>query len=888
MGKKYLMALDAGGGSGRCLLLDVATGETVTATRSWSHPHAPDTAGLGYDMDLALIWSRLGNASRELMKRAEAGPGDVLGVSVTSMRNTTVVLADGGSALFTASNQDARALVEALGLGASMGKEIHACGGHWPSPLFSGTRLLWLKNNAPSALEKAAAVCSLSDWLSYRLSGRIFAEKTQSAETLLFDLETDDWSLGLIEDLGLPAVIFPPVIDAGSVIGPLIPEAASHLGLPSGTPVIAGGADTQCGLLGAGACEAADLGIVAGTTMPVQMVTDGPVKDLDGRLWTGRHLAGGRYVLESNGLTTGSVLDWFAGMFYREYREPLKVLLAEASGSIPGAAGVYSTLGVHVFDGRVISVPMGSLSLSHMVTPGAPDGRKHVARSLLEGIAYSALANASQTMEASGTLPGRIFVTGGMSRSTLWTEILCNVFSRNVFVTASSEASSIGAAICAGAGAGVYPDLVTGSRERFEKAVELSPGTAAAKYQILYTGWRESVALQEPADNHLAGLMTMSMVERSQAEGPTADAAFRPPILVTASLDDASLEELRDLGEVTYSPWREARTVYDGGEALVEALRGFDVFITEMDIVDFDAIRSLPGLKALVSCRVNPVNIDVDAATAFGVPVINTPGRNAGAVADFTLACMLMLARNLQEASGFLKVPGGKAGDMSRMAEAYLKFQGKELWRKTVGIIGLGEVGGRVAERCSCCGADVLFYDPGVTEESGALANARKVALDTLLAACDFVSVHAPATEATEGMMGMEQFAAMKKGAFFLNMARASLVESAALASSLASGHLAGAALDVFDDEPPASDDPLVSRPDVIATPHLGGNTLEVAAHQGAIAAEQLRKLLRGESPDYLVNPAVLGVFGWTTPRPEPGPEELRRLAENPRPTMTS
>jgi autoinducer 2 (AI-2) kinase len=182
----------------------------------------------------------------------------------------------------------------------------------------------------------------------------------------------------------------------------------------------------------------------------------------------------------------------------------------------------------------------------------------------------------------------------------------------------------------------------------------------------------------------------------------------------------------------------------------------------------------------------------------------------------------------------------------------------------------------------------VVYCDPGVPTERGAAFNAVKVSLEELLTLSDFVTLHAPATEATAGMMGAEQFARMRKGSFFLNTARASLVDAGALRASLEAGHLAGAALDVFPVEPPASDDSLVSRPDVIATPHLGGDTVEVAAHQGAIAAEQLRRLLRGERPGCILNPEVLDAFDWTAPRPEPPAGELERLARRPRPSMTS
>jgi autoinducer 2 (AI-2) kinase len=200
----------------------------------------------------------------------------------------------------------------------------------------------------------------------------------------------------------------------------------------------------------------------------------------------------------------------------------------------------------------------------------------------------------------------------------------------------------------------------------------------------------------------------------------------------------------------------------------------------------------------------------------------------------------------------------------------------------------MGNVGACVAARLARFGAKVVFYDPMVAAGEGALLGARKVSFDELLAASDIVSLHAPANEATRGMINREAFRRMKPGAFFINTARASLVDEAALLEALTSGRIAGAALDVFPTEPPGTDDPIVSHPNVIATPHLGGNTAEIAAHQGAIAVDQIQKLLAGEKPEYLLNPAVLDVFSWTAPRPEPDEKKLEELARNKRPSMTS
>ncbi len=887
MGKSFLMAFDLGGGSGRCLLADLDTGITYSTKRNWSYPVAPNTAGLGYDLDLEDMWRKLGEASRQVMEEAGAGPGDVLGMAATSMRNTTVLLDADDRVLFATPNQDGRALGDAFTLAAERGMEFYQAGGHWPGPIFTGPRLLWLRNNAPELLGRATRVSCLSDWVGFRLSGSLYAEKSQAGETILFDHRKHDWALELIESLGVSAGMFPETVDAGTPIGSLTREAAEHLGLAPGIPVAAGGADTQCGLLGAGCMRDGDIGVVAGTSMSVQQVTGDYVLDGEGRLWSGQHVVPGLYVLESNGLLSGTVLEWFSRILRPDSGDPFAVLFAEAARSEPGAAGVYSTFGAHVGDARSINVILGSLTMSHMVTPDTLACRNHISRALLEGISYSAWANVRQVIEVSGMDPDAIAVGAGMSRSVLWTQIVSDVAGKAVRVHSVPENSALGAAICAGVGAGVFPDLMEGAKRLVSVEREQRPGADSEKYQVLYAGWREAMDKRAECDSCMANQMAIAMFSRAPAacEAPP---TFRPRVLVTASMDEAALLELGEMGDITYSPWREKMSILNGGQELAQALEGFDVFITEMDVVDFEALKALPGLKMIICCRVNAVNVDLEAATAFGIPVANTPGRNADAVADLTVAFMIMLARKLPGAAAFLKRDGGEAGDLMRMAQAYTDYQGSELWRKTVGLVGLGNVGARVARRLRSFGAKVFFYDPGVGAGDGALEGAEKVSLEELLSRSDFVSVHAPAMEATQDLMDREAFSRMKEGAFFINTARPSLVDDEALAEALEAGKLAGAALDVFAVEPPAADDRLAGRDDVIATPHIGGNTDEIGAHQGEIAADQLRKLLRGVAPDHILNPEVMEGFDWTGTRRELPPPELERLALNEKPSITS
>ena len=884
---KFLMGLDVGGGGGRCLLVNTDTSETMSVFHPWKLPPDPQAGGFAFKLDTNAVWRALGEIAMDVLKKAGAAPQDVVGIAATSMRHGLVALDKKGKVLLATPNRDARAIEQGMGLALERGEEIYKLTGHAPSPIFMASRLLWLKENQPDTFKEVHAVLSISDWIGYMLTGELASEPVQAAESLLFDLKSQKWAASLIKSMGLTERILPPLKNAGSKLGKLTKGAAVNLGLIPGTPVAVGGPDTQCGLLGAGVVSAGQIGVVAGTTTPVQMAVDKLVIDSEMHIWTGLHVIPGLYVLESNAGQMGSTLEWIARLLYANAYNPVAMLSAEAMASTPGAHGVHSTVGAAVFNASALEPPVDNLTFSSVITRLGEEGRADVARAVLEGMAYAVRANIEQIVRISGEKPSDLWLCGGITRSAVWTEIISNVMNCTVHVSASVEATALGAAICAGVGAGLFKDLATGAKRLGRTSRNHIPGKESSTYQGLYADWQSLCQERRPADmvaasNITATLMADVVTTNSSSE---ASATFRPNIYISAEVDEETLRQLRDIGEVTYKPYRTEGILLTGDD-LVQTIKNIHVFVTEVDIVDAEALLKLPNLRLIVVCRGNPVNIDIEACTYAGVLVTNTPARNADAVADLAVGFMLMLARKLQPASAFLHLPGSEAGDLGRMGQAHEEFLGMELWHKTIGIVGGGAIGRKVIQRVQPFGTRVLLFDPFLSTEQATLLGAEKVTIEEMLAESDFISLHAPVTDETRNMINADAFTLMKPGAFLVNTARAALVDQKDLLATLGSDRLGGFATDVFPIEPPAADDPLLNFSNVIATPHLGGNTIEVAAHQGEIITNEVKLLMAGKQPKYILNPATISSFNWIGTR-QSNETALKERAQAPGPGAT-
>ena len=315
------------------------------------------------------------------------------------------------------------------------------------------------------------------------------------------------------------------------------------------------------------------------------------------------------------------------------------------------------------------------------------------------------------------------------------------------------------------------------------------------------------------------------------------DRVSLPVVLIADKLAESTVAALGDQVEVRW---------VDGPdrEKLLAAVPEADaLLVRSATTVDAEVLAAAPKLKIVARAGVGLDNVDVDAATARGVLVVNAPTSNIHSAAEHALALMLAAARQIAPADASLR---GRTWKRS-------SFSGTELYGKTAGVVGLGRIGQLVAARLAAFGTHVVAYDPYVSPARAAQLGIELLTLDELLTRSDFISVHLPKTPETAGLIGKEALAKTKPGVIIVNAARGGLVDEEALAEAVASGHVRAAGIDVFATEP-TTDSPLFDLPQVVVTPHLGASTAEAQDRAGTDVAESVRLALAGEFVPDAVN----------------------------------
>ena len=330
-------------------------------------------------------------------------------------------------------------------------------------------------------------------------------------------------------------------------------------------------------------------------------------------------------------------------------------------------------------------------------------------------------------------------------------------------------------------------------------------------------------------------------------------------ILLTAEVDEAQVDEIYKLGTVVEAGWKKELKKLNEDE-LLELMDDVDILITSYDRVSEKVIENSPKLKLVACTRANPVNVDIEAAKRKGVRVVYTPERNSDSTAEFAIALILNIARNIPMA--YKAILDGKIAldepipqkkdvtwSVVKGISPYVHYKGYQLKNKTLGVVGFGSIGRRVSRIARGFGMNVLVFDPFVSEINVDEPGQKKVAFDDLLEESDFITCHCKVTDGTRNMFSMEQFKKMKKSAFFINNSRGGVVSEKDLITALKTKEIAGAALDVFENEPLHRNHPFVNGEieNIVITPHIGGATYDSIVNHTKLAISDVKNFINNE-----------------------------------------
>jgi D-3-phosphoglycerate dehydrogenase len=344
-------------------------------------------------------------------------------------------------------------------------------------------------------------------------------------------------------------------------------------------------------------------------------------------------------------------------------------------------------------------------------------------------------------------------------------------------------------------------------------------------------------------------------------------------LLVTTFVKGEDLDELRKyFDEIRIRGLPQISRVLERKE-LIQEIHDIDVFIVEFEEITEELLARSSHLKLIASVRAGPqANINIEASTRRGIPVLYSPGRSSDVVADFTMGLLLAATRYIAKGHLLVKTrkitesnprrPGFAPRDIVWVTNnpenfPYLKLKGIGLTGKTLGILGLGAIGKEVAKRAAAFKMNAIAHDPYVLREHAERIGVRLVDKDTLFREADFVSVHVKAQPRTVSLVGRRELELMKTTAFFINTARGAIVDQKALYRVLKNRRIAGAALDVFENEPLKPDDPFLNLDNVVLTPHIAGACYDNYEKASSIVIRGIEDYLKGARPQHVVNPDV-------------------------------
>lgn len=489
MSEDYLMSIDAGTGGSRCLIFNLA-GELVSLQYSeWSFIDRSDLGMMAKELDPELFWERIVLSIKNAIKSSKIGPEQIRGISTTSYREGIFLLDEKGKEIYAAPADDMRALSQGMRINATHGDKIYEITGRIPPFLFASAKITWFKENRPEKYEKIKMLLMMNDWIIYKLSGIYSSEPSDACETELFDIKKRQWSKELIKLLDLHEDIYPPIYESGTKVGEITSEVSKKTGLLKGTPVIVGGADSECCMIGMGLVNDGETGIIAGTTTPIQMVLDSPILSSK-KLWTNCHLLPDKWILEANAGPSGKIFRWLRDTLASKEVEIAKntdknayELMDEIIKNIPpGSNKSFAFFGPMLCDWTDLKpLGMGGFLLPLPIDPDTNNAKGQILRSYFENMAYVLKLNFDQLEEISEKEIKKTYISGGLANSKEFNEIVTNTLNIPLNIFKETETTGLGAAICAGVGSKMFNDFEHGIEEMVKIRKTLQPDKKIAR-----------------------------------------------------------------------------------------------------------------------------------------------------------------------------------------------------------------------------------------------------------------------------------------------------------------------------------------------------------------------------------------------------------------------
>ncbi|MDR1389450.1 MAG: autoinducer-2 kinase [Treponema sp.] len=498
MSNTWLMAVDAGTGSVRAVIFDKDGAQKGCVQREWKHLEDPRFPG-SMDFDWNTNWGLVCACVSGVLEETGIAAAEIAAVSTTCMREGIILYDAAGGEIWACANVDARSndeTGELKALDRNLEKEIYHLSGQ-TFALGALPRLLWVKNKMPDLYKRTARVGMFNDWIIYRLSGILAVEPSNGSTTGIFNLRSRNWDTGIARRCGLREDIFPPVTECGTAVAKVSARGASESGLLQGTPLVSGGGDSQLGCVGLGVTAPDEAAVLGGSFWQYEYNT-GEAKT-SGRcdIRVNCHAIDGVWQYEAIAFNPGLVMRWYRDAFCQEEKRdaenPYEIMDREAAKIPAGSFGIFCAFSdvMNYISWRHAAPTFGNFTLS-----SGQSNKYSFYRAIMENAALVTRGHLELVERAAGKRPKKVIFAGGAAKSALWAQILCDVLGVPVQTPVVKEATALGAALLAGTGIGLYPDIKTAARLVKMETEFVPDGERRRIYRDAYEKWRVFYAAQ--------------------------------------------------------------------------------------------------------------------------------------------------------------------------------------------------------------------------------------------------------------------------------------------------------------------------------------------------------------------------------------------------------